>query len=264
MSITQIISENFFTLLMCITALAILPTCFVSTKTKTTKIISSFGKISKLTTPGINLKLPFPFHRVTSTVDISTQMIDDHITIKTKDNIFSQLNVHLQMHISNPKLYFYKYTDINTQVRTYLQNVLQEEYAKIKFLDTFDSKAKMQSHIKTRIETEMESFGYTVENVFLDNLAPSATVKELLESKLTIRATPTTVKKTATKSKSTTARKTTSKTAKKTTGKTSDSNLITTLIGTSPAEILGTEQVSKSKAKAKRATSKEEVESLFR
>jgi len=114
--------------------------CFVVVRQKTEVVVEVFGRYSATLEPGLRVKLPWPIAQVAATVRMDTQQLVAPARIKTKDNVFVTLPIHLQLHVSDAKLALYELQDPENQIASFVLNVVRARTAGMNMQEIFDQR----------------------------------------------------------------------------------------------------------------------------
>ena len=104
--------------------------------TASTGVRQTFGKFSNLCTPGLNFYIPF----VQKISPVSNMVVNKEfgLKVKTKDNVFTTLNIGVQLQIKSEDTAtaFFSLDNPDEQISTYIQNVVRSKVPTMK-LDEF-------------------------------------------------------------------------------------------------------------------------------
>ena len=152
--------------------LRILFTCYVKTPQYTSKIISGFGGDFKRTThAGFAWKLPSPFERVVYTADLTLQVTDFDVNIKTKDDNFVDLPVQIHYEIFDP-IKSARLPDLAKRkqvMQTLAQNVIRGHFAEGDLQKIYTSRNEMAELVRSELQKNMEDYGLIVRDVVVEN-----------------------------------------------------------------------------------------------
>ena len=98
---------------------------------QTMGVIERLGKFSRILGPGLNFKIPI-IERVAGKESIRIRQLDVPVETKTQDNVFVNLGVSIQFLAISDKIFdaFYKLTDVNQQITSYVYDVVRAEVRK--------------------------------------------------------------------------------------------------------------------------------------
>lgn len=88
------------------------------------------------------------------------------MSTKTKDNVFVDIVVSAQYKILNDKSQIYKsyyeLEDVQSQINSYLFNVVRAEVPKMKLDEVFEKKDEIANAIKNELSEAIDGFGYEI------------------------------------------------------------------------------------------------------
>ena len=94
-------------------------------------IIERLGKFNRVLGQGLNFKIPI-IERVAGKESVRIRQLDVPVETKTQDNVFVNLGVSVQFLAMQDKIFdaFYRLTDVNTQITSYVYDVVRGEVPK--------------------------------------------------------------------------------------------------------------------------------------
>ena len=89
-------------------------------------VVERLGKFNRVIGPGLNFLIPI-LERVAGKESIRIRQLDVPVETKTKDNVFVNLGVSVQFLAVSEKIFeaFYRLTDVNGQITSYVFDVLK-------------------------------------------------------------------------------------------------------------------------------------------
>lgn len=174
-------------ILLCILLFAgftLLLTIFLSIFTveqQTIVIVERFGKFSRIAGPGLNFKIPF-VESIATKLSLRVQQLNIQAETKTEDNVFVHMIVSVQYIVIADKVYdaFYKLTDPQIQINSYVFDVVRARVPKIKLDDLYEKKDEIAQAVKTELNETMTGFGFQILNALVTDIEPNAKVKEAM------------------------------------------------------------------------------------
>ncbi|MDR3494006.1 MAG: SPFH domain-containing protein [Ancalomicrobiaceae bacterium] len=152
--------------------LRILVTCFVLTPQYTSKIIAGFGGEFKRTTDaGFSWKLPSPLERVAYRADLTLQVTDFDVNIKTKDDNFVDLPVQIHYEIADA-IKSARLPDLAKRkqvMQTLAQNVIRGHFAEGDLQKIYTSRNEMAELVRSELQKNMTDYGLTIRDVVVEN-----------------------------------------------------------------------------------------------
>tara|TARA_B100000519_G_scaffold61432_1_gene51869 strand:- start:1492 stop:2391 length:900 start_codon:yes stop_codon:yes gene_type:complete len=148
---------------------------------QTMVIIERLGKYNRILGPGLNFKIPI-VERVAGKESVRIRQLDVPVETKTQDNVFVNLGVSIQFLAISEKIFdaFYKLTDVNQQITSYVYDVVRAEVPKKKLDELFESKDEIAQTIKADLSGSMDDFGYSIVNSLITDIDPAPNVKEAM------------------------------------------------------------------------------------
>ena len=143
---------------------------------------TTFGKFTSLSQPGFNLKIPF----IQDIHLVSNRLIQNEFkfTVKTKDNIFSDVTIAIQHKVKpeNTELAFYSLDKPTGQIKSYTENMLLSMISKITLTELFDSQSIIGNDIANNLSVKMEKCGFTIENLLVTAIIPEKKIQDALNN----------------------------------------------------------------------------------
>ena len=148
---------------------------------QTMGLIERLGKFNRVLGPGLNFKIPI-IERLSGRESIRIRQLDVPVETKTQDNVFVNLGVSIQFIAISEKIFdaFYKLTDVNQQITSYVYDVVRAEVPKKTLDEVFESKDVIAQTIKAELSESMNDFGYSIVNSLITDIDPAPNVKEAM------------------------------------------------------------------------------------
>lgn len=148
---------------------------------QTIGIVEMFGKFQRIAKPGLNLKIPF-LEKVVGKVNLRVLPLDVKVETKTRDNVFVTVLVSVQYFVLEDKVYeaFYKLSDVEKQVTSFVFDVVRAKVPQISLDDVFEKKDEIADAVKAELENLMDDFGYGILKALVADIDPDAKVKEAM------------------------------------------------------------------------------------
>src|ERR1700739_4245489 len=158
-------------------ALGALLGSFFTINTAERGIVERFNKFSRVAGPGLSLKIPFieAVHKV----DMRVQELPFKIETKTKDNVFVVIPVSVQYQVLADKVSdaYYKLTDPQKQIESYVYNVILGHVPKLALDEAYLEKDQIAKAVKDELDATMENFGFSIVRALVTDIVPDARVK---------------------------------------------------------------------------------------
>ncbi len=175
------IANNFGTVFVLIViAVIVLANVFV-VKQQTAVIIERLGKFNSVRKPGLNIKVPFIDSKV-FTINLRIQQLDVNVETKTKDNVFVKTKISVQYQVLEQSVYkaYYELQNPQTQLTSYIFDVVRAEVPKMKLDDVFEKKDSIAIAIKQELQEAMEGYGYFIVKALVTDIDPANEVKDAM------------------------------------------------------------------------------------
>ena len=154
---------------------------FFTVEQQSAAIIQRFGKFVRIAPPGLNLKIPL-IDAIASRVDLRVKQFDVKVETKTEDNVFVHVVVSVHYYVLPDKVYesFYKLTHPESQIMSFVFDVVRARVPKIKLDDVFERKDEVADTVKTELTHVMDGFGYGILKALVTDIDPDKKVKEAM------------------------------------------------------------------------------------
>jgi regulator of protease activity HflC (stomatin/prohibitin superfamily) len=166
-----------FAIIVAFIVLGALLGSFFTINTAERGVVERFNKFSRVAGPGLSLKVPFAesVHRV----DMRVQELPFKIETKTKDNVFVVIPVSVQYQVLADKVSdaYYKLTDPQKQIESYVYNVILGHVPKLALDEAYLEKDQIAKAVKDELDATMENFGFAIVRALVTDIVPDARVK---------------------------------------------------------------------------------------
>ncbi|WGK65824.1 SPFH domain-containing protein [Croceiramulus getboli] len=164
-------------LLLFLSIIALFSAVFV-VKQQTAAIVERFGKFTSVRNSGIQLKIPV-FDRVAGRINLRIQQLDVIVETKTKDDVFVRLKISVQFQVVKSNIYdaFYQLEDPQSQITSYVFDVVRAEVPKMKLDDVFERKDDIAIAVKQELNEAMTEYGYDIIKTLVTDIDPDVQVK---------------------------------------------------------------------------------------
>lgn len=145
-----------------------------------TGIRQTFGRFSGLCTPGLNIYLP-----KVQTISVVSNMVDNMdflLQVKTKDNVFAELSIGVQLQVEplNSEKAFFSLQNPKAQIDSYVQNVVRSKAPTMRLDELFESQGEIGEAVRVSLEAKMEGYGYTIVDTLVNDIRPDAEVSSAM------------------------------------------------------------------------------------
>ncbi len=144
-------------------------------------IVERLGKFTRVIGPGLNFIIPV-IERVAGKESIRIRQLDVPVETKTKDNVFVNLGVSVQYIAVSEKIFdaFYRLTDVELQITSYVYDVVRGEVPKKTLDEVFETKEDLAQIIKADLSDSMDDFGYSIIKSLITDIDPAPNVKSAM------------------------------------------------------------------------------------
>ncbi|MBL0928547.1 MAG: hypothetical protein IBJ15_00250 [Alphaproteobacteria bacterium] len=110
-------------------------------------IVAFFGKFYAAKQAGLRLKFPYPLASVAGRVSLRTHELVVRAKIKTIDDVFVDLPVHVQLRANDPERAFFKFDDPDAQIGSFVLNALRARTAALDMQHLFSDRDSIAKDI---------------------------------------------------------------------------------------------------------------------
>lgn len=150
---------------------------------QTRAVVERFGRFHKVAAPGLNFKIPL-IDRVAGRVTHRVRELEINVESKTRDDVFVNLLVAVQFYVRDNSdaviAAYYKLTNPAQQISSYVFDTVRALVPEMPVDNVFSEKEKIAMAVKERLESTMETFGYTILQALVNDIQPDAKVKEAM------------------------------------------------------------------------------------
>ena len=151
---------------------------FFTVSQQTVVIIERFGKYNRMCNPGLHFKIPL-IERKSGTLNMRIRQLDVPVETKTEDNVFVSVSISVQYFVLESKEYeaFYKLQNAESQITSYVFDVVRARVPKMILDRLFDKKDEIADAVGAELTDIMEQFGYGIVKALVTDIDPDAKVK---------------------------------------------------------------------------------------
>ena len=144
-------------------------------------VVERLGKFNRILGPGLHFRIPI-LERIAGKESIRIRQLDVPVETKTQDNVFVNLGVSVQFLAISDKIFdaFYKLTDVNSQITSYVYDVVRAEVPKKTLDKVFETKDELAQTIKEELSDSMDDFGYSIVKSLITDIDPDQNVKDAM------------------------------------------------------------------------------------
>lgn len=172
-----------FWFLIIVLALLLLPSMLYIVRGKTAVILETFGRPHATAVfPGLHMKLPWPITTIVARVNLQLQEIHADVSVKTSDNAFMMLPVKVQYRASDDGVgavkAHYELEVPEKQITSYVLNNVRQTASGMEMTELYANRDAVESQVQTALSEQFARFGYSIENVLVDEPQPSVEVRD--------------------------------------------------------------------------------------
>ncbi len=150
--------------------------------TNSTGIRETFGKFGSILSPGLNIFIPC----VQSVHEVSNRIHEDtHVfEIKTKDNVFTKIQIQLQTQVSPHDTYnaFYNWSNPHSQMRSYINDIVRSTVPTLTLDELYASSNDISDKIMQSLTEPFKKNGYTIIKALVGAIEPASSVKDAMNA----------------------------------------------------------------------------------
>ncbi|HYH75652.1 MAG TPA: SPFH domain-containing protein [Candidatus Saccharimonadales bacterium] len=145
---------------------------------QTAAIVERFGKFKKVSTAGLNFKIPL-IDRIAGRVNLRIQQLDVRVETKTKDNVFVFVVVSVQYNVLPGKVLdaFYRLQVPTEQITAFVFDTVRARVPNTNLDELFQMKDDIANAVKVELDQVMDDFGYGIIKALVTDIDPDAKVK---------------------------------------------------------------------------------------
>lgn len=161
-----------------ITIILIAATGLFTVRQQTAAIVERFGKFKKISSAGLNFKIPL-IDRIAGRLSLRVQQLDVRVETKTKDNVFVFVVVSVQYYVVPEKVVdaFYRLQNPQGQITSFVFDTVRARVPSIILDGLFEKKDEIALAVKTELDQVMDDFGYGIMKALVTDIDPDANVK---------------------------------------------------------------------------------------
>ncbi len=165
--------------ILVVIAVIILLTGLFTVKQQTAALVERFGKFRKVSSAGLNFKIPL-IDRIAGRLSLRVQQLDVRVETKTKDNVFVFVVVSVQYYVLPEKVVdaFYRLQNAQQQITSFVFDTVRARVPTINLDELFQMKDEIASAVKTELDQVMDDFGYGIVKALVTDIDPDAKVKQ--------------------------------------------------------------------------------------
>jgi len=169
---------NVFPIFVLIVVLVTIMSAAFTVSNQSVKLIERFGKYIKTARAGLNFKIPY-IDTVRATISMQVQQHVVAVDTITKDKVSVRLAVAVNYVVVEGKEHdaFYQLANPETQIETFVFDVVRSQVPKQTLDEVFDSKDSIAQAVRAELTQDMDGFGYLIVKALVTEIEPDAKVK---------------------------------------------------------------------------------------
>ncbi len=172
-----------FWVIVIVLVVVFLPSMLYVVKGKTAVILETFGRPHlNAVFPGLHVKAPWPITSIVARVNLQLQEIHADVSVKTSDNAFMMLPVKVQYKASDDAVgavkAHYELESPEKQITSYVLNNVRQTASGMEMTELYANRDAVESQVQTALSEQFARFGYSIENVLVDEPQPSVEVRD--------------------------------------------------------------------------------------
>ncbi len=189
-----------FYIVMTLVGLSVFLGCFFSVDQQTRRIITRFGKFVKVSSPGLNFKLPLidsasdPINLQTVQLELSELTYTDK---GTSVSITANVQYRIDENDESVKLAHYKLAQPEGQIKSHLSSAIRGKVPTMTLEAVQKNQLEIADHVKSNLMETMTKYGYIIEDVLITRADPDASVVKANNDKYASEQEAVTAKNTA-------------------------------------------------------------------
>ena len=151
-----------------------LATCIFTVPQKHEALVARFGRyIGYPKQPGLRFKFPWPIDIVQTKVPNYIQQIQDHLSVKTHDNLFVSLPIAIQFEVRDSEAYYFNTHEPDEQITAVVNAAVRSQTSDKDFQSLYDDKDNISVKVVENTKGSMAEYGVVLRRVVIDE--PQAT-----------------------------------------------------------------------------------------
>jgi len=142
-------------------------------------MVERCGKFQRNATPGLQLMCCLIGEHLSGHVSLRVQSLEVTVETKTKDNVFLHVKVVVQYQVDPDSVFdaYYRLSEPQAQITTYVYDVVRSSVPKILLDDVFEQKEEIAVSVKEELSKSMEGYGFRILQALITDIDPDERVK---------------------------------------------------------------------------------------
>ncbi|MGB1088488.1 MAG: SPFH domain-containing protein, partial [Alphaproteobacteria bacterium] len=122
--------------------------------------------------------------KIVARVPLRIQELSSTFDVKTKDNVFVSLPVHIQVRVmpDDVQKAYYELQNPNQQIQSYVLTHMRAGVNNHDFAGIYSDKEKIEQGVMQALDAKLKDYGYTVVNVLVDEPNPGEDITQAYNS----------------------------------------------------------------------------------
>ncbi len=146
-------------------------------------VVLRFGQFSRIMTPGVNLKWPWPVESVTKVEATKVRIASDQVRMLTRDQNIVLIDYNVQYAVSDPQRFLFGNRDPEKILQQAAESVVREVVGATAMDDVIGQKAVDTAHLRDRLQASLDEYhtGLLVADFTIKNARPPDEVKDAFD-----------------------------------------------------------------------------------
>jgi membrane protease subunit HflK len=146
-------------------------------------VVLRFGQFSRIMTPGVNLKWPWPVETVSTVATTGVRIASDSVRMLTRDQNIVQIDYNVQYTVKDPQLFLFGNRDPVKILEQASESVVREVVGASLMDDVIGQKAVDTAHLRERLQASLDEYhtGLLVADFTIKNARPPDEVKDAFD-----------------------------------------------------------------------------------
>jgi regulator of protease activity HflC (stomatin/prohibitin superfamily) len=162
--------------------LILIATSFYTVKQQTFAIIERFGKFSRVSSPGLHLRIPIA-ESIAGRVSVRIRELNVKISTKTEDNVFVDLLIAVQFFVDGKdKVWdaFYKLTNAKEQMESWIFDTVRAKVPTMSLDNVFEKKEDIAKDVEESLDDRLAEYGYSLVRALVNDIQPDKGVADAM------------------------------------------------------------------------------------
>ena len=146
-------------------------------------VVLRFGQFSRIMTPGVNMKWPWPIESVTKVEATKVRIASDQVRMLTRDQNIVKVDYNVQYTVSDPKLFLFGNAYPEKILEQAAESVVREVMGASMMDDIIGQKAIDTAHLRSRLQASLDEYhtGLLVADFTIKSTSPPDEVKDAFD-----------------------------------------------------------------------------------